>query len=75
MRADDFPPYITIMVVGHIVIPSFLLCEKLWQPEISTHLLFGYLLLGYLTFLTPAPRKRRRGGLDAPPRVARRRTQ
>ncbi|MDA8637580.1 DUF983 domain-containing protein [Rhodospirillales bacterium] len=52
MRADDFPPYITIMVVGHIVVPSFLLCEKLWQPEISTHLAIWLPITGLLTFLT-----------------------
>ncbi len=41
-RADDFPPYLTILVVGHIVIPlvlvsemagmSTLLQEMLWLP-------------------------------------------
>lgn len=28
IRADDFPPYITIVIVGHIVIPLVLLAER-----------------------------------------------
>lgn len=31
-RADDAPPYVTILIVGHVVIPLLLLAEKLWQP-------------------------------------------
>lgn len=52
MRADDFPPYITIMVVGHIVVPSFVMSEKMWQPEISTHLAIWLPITALLTFLT-----------------------
>lgn len=32
IRADDFPPYLTIAIVGHIVVPSLLLSEKLFHP-------------------------------------------
>ncbi len=28
IRADDFPPYLTIFIVGHIVIPLVLLVEQ-----------------------------------------------
>jgi uncharacterized protein (DUF983 family) len=28
IRADDFPPYITILIVGHIVVPLILLAER-----------------------------------------------
>jgi len=28
IRADDFPPYVTILVVGHIVMPLVLLFDK-----------------------------------------------
>jgi uncharacterized protein (DUF983 family) len=36
IRADDFPPYLTILVVGHLVVPLILLSERLgvstgWQ--------------------------------------------
>ena len=36
-RADDAPPYLTIFVVGHIVVPLLLLVEKLWHPELWIH--------------------------------------
>ncbi len=29
IRADDFPPYLTILVVGHLVVPLILLAERL----------------------------------------------
>ena len=29
IRADDFPPYLTILVVGHLVVPFILLAERL----------------------------------------------
>jgi len=31
-RADDAPPYVTILIVGHVVIPLLLLVEQLWAP-------------------------------------------
>ncbi len=36
-RADDAPPYFTIMIVGHIVVPSVLVVERLWRPELIVH--------------------------------------
>ena len=32
-RADDFPPYLTILVVGHIVIPLMMFVDKAHQPS------------------------------------------
>ena len=31
-RADDAPPYFTILIVGHIVIPSMLITQRLEDP-------------------------------------------
>jgi uncharacterized protein (DUF983 family) len=31
-RADDAPPYFTILVVGHIVIPAMLIMQKMADP-------------------------------------------
>jgi uncharacterized protein (DUF983 family) len=31
-RADDAPPYFTILIVGHIVIPSMLIMQKFADP-------------------------------------------
>ncbi|PKQ02787.1 MAG: hypothetical protein CVT72_16425 [Alphaproteobacteria bacterium HGW-Alphaproteobacteria-11] len=36
-RADDAPPYFTIMVVGHIVVPMMLWTELAWLPPIWVH--------------------------------------
>ena len=36
-RADDFPPYATIFVIGHVVVPSMYLVEKIWRPELWVH--------------------------------------
>jgi uncharacterized protein (DUF983 family) len=33
-RADDAPPYFTILVVGHIVIPAMLVLERTESPPI-----------------------------------------
>lgn len=36
-RADDAPPYITITIVGHIIIPLLLIVERVWQPDYLIH--------------------------------------
>ena len=37
-RADDFPPYLTILVVGHIVVPAMLTVERAWHPDLWIHM-------------------------------------
>jgi uncharacterized protein (DUF983 family) len=32
MRADDFPPYLTIFIVGHLVVPLVLLAHRWGMP-------------------------------------------
>ena len=36
-RADDAPPYFTMMLVGHTVVPLLLLVEKFWRPDLRIH--------------------------------------
>jgi uncharacterized protein (DUF983 family) len=36
-RADDAPPYFTITIVAHIIIPLLLIVERLWQPDYLVH--------------------------------------
>jgi uncharacterized protein (DUF983 family) len=36
-RADDAPPYFTIFIVGHIMVPLVLIVERLWQPSYLVH--------------------------------------
>ncbi|WNK01268.1 DUF983 domain-containing protein [Thalassospiraceae bacterium LMO-JJ14] len=38
IRADDFPPYLTMVVVGHIIVPLILFTEREFQPSITLHL-------------------------------------
>lgn len=37
MRADDAPPWMTILIVGHIVVPLLLATEQAWHPEAWVH--------------------------------------
>jgi len=37
-RADDAPPYFTITIVGHIVIPALLVVEVVWRPALWIHM-------------------------------------
>ncbi len=34
IRADDLPPYLTIFLVGHIVVPLLLLVEAMYHPPL-----------------------------------------
>lgn len=37
-RADDAPPYFTITIVGHIIIPAMLIVEVMWRPALWIHM-------------------------------------
>ena len=34
LRADDAPPWMTILIVGHIVVPIVLIVEQAYQPAL-----------------------------------------
>lgn len=36
-RADDAPPYFSIFIAGHIVVPLLLITEKRWMPPLWLH--------------------------------------
>jgi uncharacterized protein (DUF983 family) len=36
-RSDDAPPYFTILLVGHLIVPSMLLLEQLRHPPEWVH--------------------------------------
>lgn len=38
IRADDLPAYLTIVVVGHIVVPLAFFVEKLYAPTVAMHM-------------------------------------
>lgn len=37
-RADDFPAYLVILVVGHVLVPLVLWVEVTFGPSLATHL-------------------------------------
>ena len=53
-RADDAPPYFTIFIVGHLVVPLALWVERLWKPEIWIHMAL-WLPLAVITTLLFLP--------------------
>jgi uncharacterized protein (DUF983 family) len=36
-RADDAPPYVTILIVGHLIVPAMLLLEQMAEPPSWMH--------------------------------------
>jgi len=37
-RADDAPPYVTIFIVGHLIVPAMLLLEQNAHPAVWVHM-------------------------------------
>lgn len=56
-RADDAPPYFTITIVGHIIIPALLVVEVLWRPAIWIHMVTWLPLTVLLAVLLMRPVK------------------
>jgi uncharacterized protein (DUF983 family) len=55
IRSDDAPPYFTILLVGHIIVPSMLILEELYHPPQWVHFALWVPLTLLLT-LTLLPR-------------------
>lgn len=55
LRADDAPPYFTIFLVGHIVIPAMLILERAYSPPTWVHmaLWLPLIVVMSLTLLRP----------------------
>lgn len=49
MRADDAPPYFTIVIVGHLILPLVMLAEDLWAPSTWLHLVMWLPLTTFMT--------------------------
>lgn len=53
-EADDAPPYFTILIVGHIVVPLMLAIELDYMPPIWVHVaIWPALTVGLSLFLLP----------------------
>jgi uncharacterized protein (DUF983 family) len=54
-QADDAPPYFTMFIVGHIVVPLVLVVERTWKPALEIHfILWTVVTLGLTFALMPA---------------------
>ena len=54
-RADDAPPYFTMFIVAHLVVPAVLIVEKLWHPPLEVHfVLWTFVILALSFALMPA---------------------
>lgn len=59
IRADDLPPYLTIFLVGHLIIPLLVLTEAIYHPPLWLQMtvwpsLTLLLTLGILPFIKGA---------------------
>lgn len=53
-RADDFPPYVVMFIVGHIVVTLLLWVETTWRPDLWIHAaLWGPIIIGSSLALLP----------------------
>ncbi len=57
VRADDAPPYFTILLVGHIVVPLMFLVERNWQPPLWLEAAIWLPLIAALSMLLLQPIK------------------
>ena len=57
VRADDAPPYFTIVAVGHVVVPAMLVVEKAYEPALWAHALMWLPLTLGLSLLLLRPIK------------------
>jgi len=48
-RADDAPPYFTIFIAGHIIVPSLISVELLYEPPLWLHFLIWLPLTALLS--------------------------
>jgi len=53
-RADDAPPYFTILINGHIIIPLVLMVEMLYHPPLWVHAAL-WIPLTIITAVTALP--------------------
>ncbi|MBR0648966.1 DUF983 domain-containing protein [Roseomonas terrae] len=57
IRADDAPPYFTILIVGHVLVPFVFMAEKAWYPPMWLHMALWLPLFAVLSALFLRPIK------------------
>lgn len=50
-RADDMPAWITILVVGHLIVPMLIAVNDLWAPPMWVHMALWPVVILSLTLL------------------------
>jgi uncharacterized protein (DUF983 family) len=57
LRADDAPPYFTIFLVGHLLVPLVFWTERAYQPPMWLHMVVWLPLVALLSLLILRPVK------------------
>ena len=57
LRADDAPPYFTIIIAGHVLVPPVLWIEKAYMPPIWLHMVVWLPLFTIICILLLRPIK------------------
>ena len=57
LRADDAPPYFTILITGHLLVPGVLWIEKAYMPPIWLHMVVWLPLFTIICILLLRPIK------------------
>lgn len=50
--ADDLPPYLTLLLVGHVFVPIMFWIERAWQPDLLLQLAFWLPVVAGATVFT-----------------------
>lgn len=54
IRTDDFAPWVTILVMGHILVPSVYAIERLYMPPLWLHAaVWGPMIVALVLILLP----------------------
>jgi len=51
IRADDFPPYLTIFIVAHIIVPALVIVEINYQPPMVFQMIFWSLAAAFISLI------------------------
>jgi uncharacterized protein (DUF983 family) len=57
LRADDAPPYFTILIAGHVLVPGVLWIEKAYMPPMWLHMVVWLPLFTLICILLLRPIK------------------
>jgi len=57
IRADDAPPYFTILIVGHVLVPFVFMAERAWHPPMWVHMAIWPALFAALSAVMLRPVK------------------